>query len=68
MESYLGSNHYDLATPDGIITNINSVNESVSEAIVFIENISPSFVGYEIDPEHVFLTAKVRWLKLELIL
>lgn len=58
MESYLDPKHFDLVTPDGIITNLTRVNERQSEAIVFIENISPAFVGYHLDPEHIFFNIK----------
>jgi predicted Rossmann-fold nucleotide-binding protein len=44
LESYLTAEHYDLVTPDGIITKIEK-----RVATVEIKNISPAFVGYEID-------------------
>ena len=58
MESYLGAGHYDLVTPDGIITNLTAIDDLSSEATVFIENISPSFVGFEIEQEKVFFNIK----------
>lgn len=58
MESYLGAEHYDLITPDGIITNLTQIDDTQSEAIVFIENISPAFVGFEIDEGRVFFNIK----------
>lgn len=58
MESYLGAGHYDLVTPDGTITNLTSIDGSVAEAVVFIEEISPAFVGFEIEPERVFFNIK----------
>lgn len=54
MESYLDPEHFDLVSPDGIITNLVRISETESEAIVFIEGISPQFVGFEIEPELVF--------------
>lgn len=58
MEEYLKLRHYDLVTPDGTITNLISKDAETSEAIVFIENISPLFVGFEIDRENVFFNIK----------
>lgn len=58
MEEYLEPFHYDLVTPDGTITNLTTIDEKSSEAIVFIENISPIFVGFEIDPKRVFFNIK----------
>lgn len=49
---------YDLVTPDGWITNLERVNEHALKAVVFIENISPSFVGYGIPDELVFFNLK----------
>lgn len=57
MDSYLFPG-YDLASPDGIITFIKSIDETNSEAIVFIENISPVFMGFKIDPSLVFFNVK----------
>jgi len=58
MESYLDFNQYDLASPDGTITNIKRIDERNAEAIVFIENISPRFVGFQIDIERIFFNIK----------
>ncbi len=58
MELHLGSPHYDLVTPDGTITNLTHVDKETVDAIVFIENISPVFVGFEIEPENVFFNIK----------
>jgi hypothetical protein len=49
---------YDLATPDGFITSIKSLDERTSEANLLIENILPSFVGFQIEPEKVFFNIK----------
>lgn len=49
MEHYLHEKHYDLVTPDGIITKLNRIDERSAEAVVFIEDISPVFVGFEIE-------------------
>ncbi|MBA3237139.1 MAG: hypothetical protein H0T62_02160 [Parachlamydiaceae bacterium] len=58
MESYLDSKNYDLTSPDGRITHLARINETTAEAIVFIENISPRFVGFQIPLECVFFNVK----------
>ncbi|GAB4229792.1 MAG: LOG family protein [Chlamydiales bacterium] len=50
--------HYDLVTPDGLITELTPSDDKTAEAIVFIENISPLFVGFEIDNEKIFFNLK----------
>lgn len=58
MESYLDSKNFDLVSPDGKITHLARINETCAEAIVFIENISPRFIGFQIPLEHVFFNIK----------
>lgn len=58
MEDFLDPYQYDLATPDGSITNLNRLNDQSAEAIVFIQNISPKFVGFEIDIQSIFFNIK----------
>jgi len=58
MESYLDPNQYDLATPDGSITHFTPINEKTAEAIVYIQNISPLFVGFKIDPQLILFNIK----------
>lgn len=58
MESYLHPGHYDLVTPDGRITKWNKIDNTTAIAVVFIENISPAFVGFQIDPQNVFFNLK----------
>jgi predicted Rossmann-fold nucleotide-binding protein len=53
MESYLFSDHFDLVTPDGKITTIQQTAPTQAVAEVLIENISPAFVGFKIDPQLV---------------
>ncbi|MBS0648796.1 MAG: hypothetical protein JSS10_06200 [Verrucomicrobia bacterium] len=53
MESYLFSDHFDLVTPDGKITSIQQTAPTQAVAEVLIENISPAFVGFKIDPQLV---------------
>ncbi len=56
-ESYLHPG-YDLVSPDGVITSITRLTDQTAEAIVFIENISPAFVGFQIDASLVFFNIK----------
>jgi predicted Rossmann-fold nucleotide-binding protein len=58
MENFLDPFQYDLATPDGVITQLNRINERTIEAIVFIQNISRNFVGFEIDVSSIFFNIK----------
>ena len=59
MEKYfLDPKQYDLATPDGAITSLIRFSDTSAEAVVFIENISPAFVGFQIEPERVFFNIK----------
>src|ERR1700722_17511870 len=58
MESTFDINQFDLASPDGVIINLVRIDERNAEAIVFIENISPRFVGFQIDIKCVFFNIK----------
>ncbi len=58
MGAYLDLKNYDLVTHDGTITNLTRTSEKTAEAIVFIENITPKFIGYQIDPELIFFNIK----------
>lgn len=58
MERFLDTAQYDLASPDGSITNLIRLDNRNAEAIVFIENISPKFVGFHIDKQQVFFNIK----------
>jgi len=49
MNEVLRFAHYDLATEDGAITNLTHISEKLASATLFIQNISPKFVGFEID-------------------
>src|SRR4051812_1295303 len=49
MESYLSNFHYDLVTPDGRIIDLYPIDNGRKLATVLIEEISPAFVGYQID-------------------
>lgn len=50
--------HHDLVSPDGKARSIKKINERLYEAVVTIENISPSFLGFAIDQERVFFNLK----------
>jgi len=49
---------HDLATPDGRLIELKSINERVSKGRLLIEGINSSFVGFEIDPKLVFFNIK----------
>ncbi|HRD55304.1 MAG TPA: hypothetical protein PLC42_02795, partial [Parachlamydiaceae bacterium] len=55
---HLNQKEHDLATPDGYIREIQFLDDKRAIAIVVIENISPVFVGFQIDPQHVFFNIK----------
>lgn len=58
MEDLLDPLQYDLASPDGSITSIGQITGHTAEAVVFIQNISSRFVGFEIDPKSIFFNIK----------
>ncbi len=58
MSSYLQPGHFDLVTPDGRIETINFIDETRATAEVIIESISPSFIGFQIDPSQVMFNIK----------
>lgn len=58
MENHLDLNQFDLVSPDGIITNLTPLTDKTAEAVVFIEKISPAFVGFQIDPQLVVFNIK----------
>ncbi len=58
QESYLYSAHFDLATPDGFITQLKVRPDGSCDAVVHIEKISPAFVGYKIDKADIFFNFK----------
>ncbi|MDP1608518.1 MAG: LOG family protein [Chlamydiales bacterium] len=58
MESYLNAHHYDLVTPDGLITDIQWISDTKRVATVCIKHISPAFIGYEIEPQLVYFNVK----------
>ncbi len=58
MTSYLFPGHYDLVTPDGAIRKISRLSDDQATAQVLIENISPAFVGFQLEPEKIFFNFK----------
>lgn len=58
MTSYLYPGHYDLVTPDGYIHKFNIIDDTRAEAHVLIEEISPAFVGYQIDLDRIVFNFK----------
>ncbi|HEV8051361.1 MAG TPA: hypothetical protein VGP47_02620 [Parachlamydiaceae bacterium] len=58
MENYLDLKPYDLVSPDGAITNLVRIDSKSAEATVFIEKISPAFVGFNIPLDRVFFNVK----------
>jgi predicted Rossmann-fold nucleotide-binding protein len=58
VESYLNPQHYDLVTPDGFIQELYPLDERRKIAHVKIDEISPAFIGYEIDPGLIFFNLK----------
>jgi len=49
---------HDLITPDGTIEHISPLSETSSEAVVVISNISPWFVGFDIDQSLLIFNGK----------
>ncbi|MFI5334485.1 MAG: LOG family protein [Chlamydiales bacterium] len=58
QENALSSSHFDLITPDGYIKQLHPLPDGTLEAIVHIEKISPTFVGYRIDPQDLLFNFK----------
>lgn len=55
---YLDPSQHDLVTPDGKIVELKRIDEKTLLAEVFIENISPVFVGFQIDKNLIFFNIK----------
>jgi predicted Rossmann-fold nucleotide-binding protein len=58
MQDFLNSNGHNLVTPDGYIKKIDYLEEGKAHAEVMIENISPHFSGYKLDPKRVVFNFK----------
>lgn len=58
MESYLSLGHFDLISPDGIITEITNSSEKCVRTIVSIGKISPAFVGFGLEDSQILFNVK----------
>ena len=58
MESYILAHHYDLVTPDGMVTKMHRSSPELLNVEIRIENISPAFVGFQINPIHITFNVK----------
>lgn len=58
MESYLFPAHFDLVTPDGVLTSLKRTSPVEMETTILIQNISPAFVGFQIGHEHISFNLK----------
>lgn len=58
LQSYLTSQNYDLVTPDGSIVQIGATFDKKRLATVKIEGISPAFIGYQIEEQHLSFNLK----------
>ena len=58
MESYLVAKEYDLVTPDGRIVEINQIDRGRAQARIQIDQISPAFIGHQIERELVHFNLK----------
>jgi predicted Rossmann-fold nucleotide-binding protein len=58
MESYLFPAHFDLVTPDGMLTSLKRTSPVELETTILIQNISPAFVGFQIAHEHISFNLK----------
>ncbi len=58
MHRYLFPAHYDLVSPDGVISSLERTRPTELLASVFIQDISPAFVGFSIDPNYLFFNLK----------
>lgn len=57
-KSYLYAGHYDLVTPDGVLTKIEPLPDGTVKGKLLIEEISPAFVGFNIDPSLIVFNCK----------
>lgn len=58
LQTFLDLTHYDLVTPDGHITAFKLLSDRLAEATLFIENISPAFVGFDLDKNLIHFNLK----------
>lgn len=50
--------HYDLITPDGMLTSCERTCPTESKGVLLIRSIDPRFVGFSIDPDHILFNFK----------
>jgi predicted Rossmann-fold nucleotide-binding protein len=58
MKNYLFPAHHDLVSPDGFVTCINPLDKSTSEVELQIQGISPAFIGFHLEKEHLSFNLK----------
>lgn len=58
MNHPLNLTQFDLATDDGTITNLTHHTDKTASAVIFIQNISPKFVGFQIDANLILFNIK----------
>lgn len=58
MEAYLDFTHFDLTTPDAVITDLTIIDSCSAKALLFIEGIASTFVGFQIEPELIQFNIK----------
>ncbi|MCX6990077.1 MAG: hypothetical protein NTX49_03280 [Chlamydiae bacterium] len=58
MESYLVSDLYDLVSPDGKVTFLQRTDPRKALVELKIENISPAFIGFQLEKSQVFFNIK----------
>jgi hypothetical protein len=58
MKNPFAHSHFDLVSPDGKIVELLNVSARKKLAVVLIEQISPEFVGYQIEPELIVFNLK----------
>src|SRR5579871_2987314 len=58
MESYLFPSHFDLVTPDGMITSIKRAAPAGLDIELLIQNISPAFIGFHLEKEQISFNLK----------
>ncbi|MCB1134966.1 MAG: hypothetical protein KDK78_01755 [Chlamydiia bacterium] len=58
MDSYLSAGHFDLVTPDGVVTKLELNTNGTADASVFIDAIDSPFVAFQIDPSLISFNLK----------
>jgi predicted Rossmann-fold nucleotide-binding protein len=58
MKRFYPSHLFDLISPDGYITKFKKINDREAKVTVLISDISPDFLGFDIDPSLVSFNIK----------